>query len=275
MVVTVPPEPVRSLSDVKLFPGFASAAVLSCLSELFPSSTKNVRAAWSRAPQPLAYPRDMADPDGEIMANPASGEEVVQQIGGGMLTEELADLDRPDFGVASCILVKGAEERYATVRAHVPAVFTVENDRDEALPESWRQASAMAATFPMKSAGRDPGGRTALVVKADLVGHRMVAKNDQASSCLASRTFHRVGKAARDGERGPGYRGRPCSPVKEHPRISSSVAIHFDPLLGQERGSRPAADRALTEGHMPRGCSPKRRIWLSTARRTCALASSG
>ena len=118
----------------------------------------------------------MADPDGEVVADPASGEEAWECVVRGVLTEELADLYRADVGASGDAMVEGAEERDAAVGVVLPAVFAVEDDGDEG-------GGVMAAGVAdgVELAHEVAGGSGAgasLVVEADLVGHRVVAEDD-------------------------------------------------------------------------------------------------
>ena len=108
----------------------------------------------------------------QLPAN-SRGKRVVRR----MLAEELADRHRPDPRVADRALVERAEERDAAVGVVFPAVLAVEDDRDERR----RVVPAGVADGVQLAQEIVGGGRAgaALVVEADLVGHRVIAEDDR------------------------------------------------------------------------------------------------
>ena len=110
----------------------------------------------------------------------------------------------------------------------------------------WRQASPMAASFAHE-VGRGDRPGTALVVKADLVGHRMVAKYDRQ---LVSGLAHLPGPVEQFG-----MADVPAAVATDLAarRAAQDLFVGRDPLdavLGQERDQR-LADRAFTGPHAP------------------------
>ncbi len=94
-----------------------------------------------------------------------------------MLAEKLTDLDRADPTVADHRLIDRANERHATVRVILPAVFAVQDDRYQGrrvLPA--RVADRVQLTDEIVGRHRP---RTSLVMKPDLVRHRMVTEDDR------------------------------------------------------------------------------------------------
>src|SRR5262249_30787636 len=73
----------------------------------------------------------VADPDGEVMADPAPGEQVGQGIARRMPFQEGPDLHRPNVGGAGTPLVEGPEKSDPTARVVLPAILAVENDADQ------------------------------------------------------------------------------------------------------------------------------------------------
>src|SRR5262249_44044318 len=126
---------------------------------------------------PAAVVFGMTDPDREVVADPAPGEEPVQGLPRGMLGEELAQANRADARVAHRLLVDRAEERDAAGGVMLPAVLAVEDDRDD----RGRVVAAGLADgqyLAEEVGGRDRAG-AALIVEADLVRHRMIAEDDR------------------------------------------------------------------------------------------------
>ncbi len=265
MIVAVPPEPVGALGDIELVPGLRQTAG-SCLPER--SSLDEERAGGvQRVPAPVIF--GMADPDGEVVADPASGEQVVQRIVRGMVAEKLADLDRPDLPVAGGGLVERTEERHPAVRVVFPAVLAVENDRDE------RRRIMAAGVADRRHLAHEVGGRDRArdcAGSETRPGRTSNGREKRSPARAPPLAPSRRDRAARDGGRGPGCRGRPCHPSSSpgSPRRSRSTRSRARPGAGSS-----AWQTEPSLGHMPRGGSPKRRVWLSTARRTCAAASSG
>src|SRR5262249_54212097 len=127
VVVAVPPEPVRALGNVDLLPGLGECR------RVMPARALLGEQELARDMQfvPAAVVLGMTDPDGEILADPAPGEEPLQRLPWWMLGEELADADRANPGVAHDLLVHRAEEPDAPVGVILPAVLAVEDDRDD------------------------------------------------------------------------------------------------------------------------------------------------
>ena len=118
----------------------------------------------------------VADPDGEVVADPAPGEEARQGVGRRVLAEELPDRHGRDALVARGVLVEGAEERDAAVGEVFPAVLAVEDDGHESrgvVPAGVADGVQLAEEV----GGGDLAG-AALVVEADLVGEGVVAEDD-------------------------------------------------------------------------------------------------
>src|SRR6516225_1605097 len=92
MIVAKPPEPVASLSNIKLFPcpcqgGRRHVRLRLGLQKKLPRLVEKV---------PGGVILVMADPDGEIVRYPASGEEATDAICGRMVAQVFAHAYRPD-----------------------------------------------------------------------------------------------------------------------------------------------------------------------------------
>ena len=74
MIVAVPPEPVGALGDVDFVPGFFQSGRFVAQRSLFGRQERS--RGVKRVPRLIVF--GVADPDREIVADPASGEEAMQ-----------------------------------------------------------------------------------------------------------------------------------------------------------------------------------------------------
>ena len=194
----------------------------------------------------------MADPDREIVADPASREQPGQRVGRGMLAHELAGLDRSDSVIPRCTLVEGAEEGNAAVGIVFPAVLAVEdhrNDRCGALAAGVTDGVQLA-----EEVTRGHGAGTALVVEADLVRHGMIAEEDRqlviTLACLPG-SIKQLGMSNVAPAVAPDLAPR---------RAAQDLLIGRDPLdsMLSQQGNKGLADRALAGPHAP-GSRPEPR----------------
>ena len=119
----------------------------------------------------------MADPDREIVADPASREQPGEGVGRRVLFEKLAHRDRPRCGALRDPLVQRAQKRDAAVGIVFPAILAVQDHRDERSPGFAGRLADRAQLAHEVAGGHRPGAP--LIVKADLVRHRMVAEDDR------------------------------------------------------------------------------------------------
>src|SRR5262249_56131348 len=137
MLVAVPPEPITALGNVKFLPspldcglGIADcgltgrihgpqSAVRNSLQEIFAGSVQSI-------PGRVVF--FMANPDSEIMPNPAAREEVGQCVARRMLLKEIANLHGSHPLAANAALVQSAQESHPSTRVMLPAIFAIEND---------------------------------------------------------------------------------------------------------------------------------------------------
>src|SRR5262245_17381789 len=73
----------------------------------------------------------VADPDVEVVEDPASGEEVRKGVAGRMALEVFADLHRPNARRLQAPFVQGPQEGYAAAGIMLPAVFAIHDDGDQ------------------------------------------------------------------------------------------------------------------------------------------------
>ena len=143
---------------------------------------------------------------------------------------------------------------HAAVGVVLPAVLAVEDDADERRGRLLPARLADAVQLAEESRPRRSGS-AALVVEADQVAQRVIAEDDAAARRPPSRPA-RAGRAAPGCGHGPAVAADLA--VGRAPRISSSVAIQLDAVLGQQRHHR-LADRPLARPHaarpLPKSCS--------------------
>ena len=173
VVVAVPPEPVGALGDEDLLPGSGHDG------RIMPAGTllghQELAGRVHCVPAPIVF--RMTDPDCEVVADPASREQPRQGVLRRVPADELAGLHRLDARITRHALVERAQKRHTAVGIVFPAVLAVQNDRDErcrVVPAGVANGVQLAQEI---CRGVRPG--TALVVKADLVRHGMVAENDR------------------------------------------------------------------------------------------------
>src|SRR5262249_3225436 len=82
----------------------------------------------------------VADPDGEVVVDPAAGEQVRQRVARRLALQVVADPHRLDVGGPAAALVQGAQERHAAARVMLPAVLAVEDYADQGPPAGPRPA---------------------------------------------------------------------------------------------------------------------------------------
>ena len=186
-----------------------------------------------------------------------------KRVGRRMVAEEFADRDRAGSAGRATPLVKRAEERDAAVGVVLPAVLAVEDHRDERRRSCAGRRRRSRASLPRKSAAAGRA-RAALIVEADLVGHRMVAEDDRQ---LVARLAHLPGAIEQ-----LGMADVPPAVAADLAvgRAAEDLLVGGDPLdavLGQQR-DHLLADRAFARPHAPRSLAEDGWTWLSTASRT-------
>ena len=92
VIVAVPPEPVGALGDIDFFPGPGDAGPIVPAGALL--ARQELPGRVQGVPASVIF--GMADPDREVVADPASREQPMQRVGRGMRAHELAGLDRRD-----------------------------------------------------------------------------------------------------------------------------------------------------------------------------------
>ena len=100
----------------------------------------------------------VADPDGEVVADPAAGEQARQRVARRMLLQVFADR-APGGRPASCVqrLVEGAQEGHAAAGVVLPAVLAVEDDAHQGRARRRATAWPMPCRQPMKSSAAASG----------------------------------------------------------------------------------------------------------------------
>src|SRR5260370_31628371 len=73
----------------------------------------------------------VADPDREIVVNPAAGKQRWQRVARRMLVEILADLQRMNIAGPRAALIECAQKTYSAPWIMLPAVFTIKNDSNQ------------------------------------------------------------------------------------------------------------------------------------------------
>src|SRR5262249_15798688 len=127
VVVAVPPEPVAALGDVNFLPGLLQPVgghqpLPGPLPQVLPGPVQGV---------PGGVVLLLGDPDGEVVPDPATGEQPREGVPGRVLFQEVAALHRADLGALAAALVEGAQEDHAAVGVVLPAVLAVEDDADQ------------------------------------------------------------------------------------------------------------------------------------------------
>src|SRR5258708_2217533 len=127
MIVAIPPEPVAPLGDVDLFPRFLKRrCLLVSLSPCLPVSLSILEILArlvQRVPGGVVFV--VADPDGVVVVDPASREQVGQRVARRIAVEIFAQLDRTNLIVAGTEPIEGTQERHAAVRIMLPAILAV------------------------------------------------------------------------------------------------------------------------------------------------------
>ena len=246
VVVAVPPEPVATFGDVQLLPGLADLVRrrqgrLRVFAQVLAGAVQRV---------PGGVVLFVADPDGEVVVDPAAGEQPRQRVAWRVLAQEFADRDGPHARRRRAALVQLAQELHAAAGVVFPAVLAVQDDADQGrLGAVDRLADVVQV--PHEILGR--GHRlAALVVEADGIAEGVVAEdNGQLALALA----HPVGAVHALGVDDVAVAVAADEALR---RVAEDLLVGGDPLdavLDQERNHRladaalggPHADRRLAE----------------------------
>src|SRR5438552_3231210 len=113
MIVAEPPKPVRPFRDVEFIPGlFQNRRVRVALPQMLAGALDSV-------PTEIVFL--MANPNREVVADPATREEVRQRVARRMLGEMVVDAHRANAGCVRAALVEGTQEIDAAVGIMLPA----------------------------------------------------------------------------------------------------------------------------------------------------------
>ena len=173
MVVAIPPEPVGALGDIDFVPGSLEGGCVVAERSFF--GCEEGPCGVQRVPGLIVF--GVADPDGEVVADPASGEEAWEcVVRAGVLQGSEPTFTGRMWAASGDAMVEGAEKRDAAVGVVLPAVFAVQDDGDEG---GGVMAAGVADGVELgHEVAGGSGAGASLVVKADLVGHGVVAEDD-------------------------------------------------------------------------------------------------